>query len=223
MQPRCSLGSAPGASGVLRGLRASVLAALCVLLPLAGHVLVQCHAPQWLIVAGLAAAVGTGAAVLSRKRLTDTQLLSALGVAQLAYHAVYSLPDACAAVTAASYFDNGWAWMVEPEAAGGSPPGAMLAGHLAMVLLAARLLGVTERLLWRSKTLSTVIRRLLSFLWPLLRRHQCSGPDNKIPQISAPLKSALLVGLHEGRAPPPRRDSTFVPLRPMPIGGLCLP
>ncbi|MFK4547190.1 hypothetical protein RKD29_006786 [Streptomyces tendae] len=208
---------------MLRGLRASVLAALCVLTPLAGHILVQCHAPQWLIVAGLTAVVGTGAAVLTQKRLTDTQLLAALAVAQLAYHAVYSLPDACTAVTATGDLDNGWAWMVEPEAAGGSPPGAMLAGHLVMVLLTARLLGVTERLLWQSKTLSTVIRRLLSFLWPLLRGHQSNGPENKIPQSSAPLMSALLVRLHEGRAPPLRRKSSLVPLRPMPIGGLSLP
>ncbi|MFH9819723.1 hypothetical protein [Streptomyces sp. NPDC017230] len=208
---------------MLRGLRASVLSALCVLLPLAGHILVQCHAPQWLIVAGLSAAVGAGAAVLTQRRLTDTQLLTALGVAQLAYHAVYSVPDACAAVTATSESDNGWAWVVEPEAAAGSPPGAMLAGHLVMVLLAARLLGVTERLLWQSKTLSTVIRRFLSFLWPLLRRHQSNGPERTIPQSSAPLVSALLVGLHEGRAPPLRRNSALVPLRPMPIGGLSLP
>lgn len=55
------------ASGVLRGLRASVLAVLCVLLPLAGHVLPQCHAPQRIITGGMAAVAVPGAAVLTRR------------------------------------------------------------------------------------------------------------------------------------------------------------
>ncbi|WP_406173546.1 hypothetical protein [Streptomyces canus] len=65
---------------------------LCVLLPLAGHVLSQCHVPQWIIVAATAAVALPGAAVLTRHRLTDTQLLGVLALAQLAYHVAYSLP-----------------------------------------------------------------------------------------------------------------------------------
>ncbi|MGO4424059.1 hypothetical protein AB4Z54_36550, partial [Streptomyces sp. MCAF7] len=67
--------SASPASGVLRGVRAGVLAVLCVLLPLVGHVLSQGHTPRWAVVAAMALVAVPGAAVLTRWRLTDTQLL----------------------------------------------------------------------------------------------------------------------------------------------------
>ncbi|WP_329445986.1 hypothetical protein [Streptomyces canus] len=98
MRTHCSPGPGSPAYGALRGLRAGVLAVLCVLLPLAGHVLSQCHMPQWIIVAATAAVALPGAAVLTRHRLTDTQLLGVPALAQLAYHVAYSLPGACASV-----------------------------------------------------------------------------------------------------------------------------
>ena len=227
MRPHRPRGSASPASGVLRGLRAGVLAVLCVLLPLAGHVLAQCHAPRWIIVAGMAAVAGPGAVVLTRRRLTDAQVLAVLTAAQLAYHAAYSMPGACAAVTEQGGSVGGLSLLVEHGAVADPPPGVVLAGHLIMLLLAARLLGITERLLWQSKTLLTVVRRLLLFLWPLLSRRDGNGPRTTFPQSTAPLMSALLVRLNEGRAPPcHRRGQSAVPLfllRPMPIGGPSLP
>ena len=50
MRPLRPTGHASPASGAMRGLRSGVLAALCVLLPLVGHVLTRCHAPRWIIV-----------------------------------------------------------------------------------------------------------------------------------------------------------------------------
>ncbi|ALV33515.1 hypothetical protein [Streptomyces sp. CdTB01] len=211
------------ASGVLRGLRAGVLAVLCVLLPLAGHVLSQGHAPRWVIVVATAAVALPGAVVLTRRRLTDTQLLGVLAVAQLAYHVAYSLPGACAAVTGQGGSSGGLTWLVEHDAVAGPPPSVLLAGHLVTLLLAARLLGVTERLLWQSTSLLVVVRRLLLFLWPLLGGRRGTGPQVAFPESSALLRSALVVRLHKGRAPPSRGHGPFALLRPLPIGALCLP
>ncbi|MDX3521985.1 hypothetical protein [Streptomyces scabiei] len=224
MPPHCSRGSASPASGVLRGFRAGMLAVLCVLLPLAGHVLEQCHAPRWIIVAGMAVVAVPGAAVLTRRRLTDTQVLSALGVAQLAYHAAYSLPGACAAVTQDGSV-GGLARLVGHDAVAGPPPGVVLAGHLVTLALAARLLGITEQLLWLSRPLLTAVRQLLLFLWPLSAGRHGAGPRTTLPGSTAPLLSALLVRLHAGRAPPRRGRGPFALSlsRPIPIGGPCLP
>ncbi|MEU8744908.1 hypothetical protein OH540_07655 [Streptomyces sp. BPPL-273] len=193
-----------------------------MLLPLAGHVLAQCHAPRWIIVAGMAAVAVPGAAVLTRNKLTDAQLLAVFGAAQLAYHAAYSLPGACAAVTADEP-GGGLSRLVEHDAVTGPPAGVLMAGHLVALVLAVRLLGLGERLLWQSRALLTVVQRLVVFLWPLLRgRHGC-GPQITFPDSSAPMVSALLVRLHEGRAPPRHGRSPFAVLRPMPIGGPSLP
>ncbi|MGW6910049.1 hypothetical protein [Streptomyces sp. NPDC054940] len=208
---------------MLRGLRASALAVLCVLLPLAGHVLAQCHAPRWIITGGMAAVAVPGAVVLTRRRLTDTQVLAALAVAQLAYHAAYSLPGVCAAVTEQDAATVGLSRLVEHDAVAGPPASVLLAGHLVMLLLAARLLGLTERLLWQSRSLAAVVRRLLLFLWPLLRGGHVTGPRTAMPESTAPLLSALLVRLNEGRAPPRPGQSPVALLRPMLIGGLRLP
>ncbi|MEV8432397.1 hypothetical protein PGH47_04290 [Streptomyces sp. HUAS 31] len=215
--------AAPPASGVLRGLRASVLAVLCVLLPLAGHVLAQCHAPRWIITGGMAAVAVPGAVVLTRRRLTDKQVLAVLAVAQLAYHAAYSLPGACAAVTEQGASAYGLSRLVEHDVVAGPPVGGPLAGHLVMLLLAARLLGLTERLLWHSRSLLTVVRRLLLSLLPLLRGGHATGPRTAMPQSTAPLMSALVARLNEGRAPPRAGQSPVALLRPTLIGGLCLP
>ncbi|MFD8378331.1 hypothetical protein ACFV2X_07225 [Streptomyces sp. NPDC059679] len=221
--------SASPASGVLRGVRAGVLAVLCVLLPLVGHVLSQGHTPRWAVVAAMALVAVPGAAVLTRWRLTDTQLLGVLAAAQLAYHVAYSLPGACAAVAGQGGFGSG-PWLVEHDAISGPPRGVLLAGHLITLLLAARLLGVTERLLWQSRPLSAAVRSLLAFVWPLLGRVQGAGPQVTFVESAAPLKSAVLMRLREGRAPPRAHRPDVLPdvlphvlPRPMPIGGPCLP
>ncbi|KPC72022.1 hypothetical protein ABZ038_02435 [Streptomyces sp. NPDC006349] len=222
MRPHRPRRAATPASGVLRGLRAGSLAVLCVLLPLAGHVLAQCHAPRWIIVGGMAAVAVPGAAVLTRHKLTDAQLLTVFAASQLAYHAAYSLPGACAAA-AGDEAGGGLSRLIEHDAVTGPPAGVLMAGHLVTLLLAVRLLGVGERLLWQSRSLLAVVQRLLVFLWPLLRgRHGC-GPQIVFPESSAPMVSTLLVRLHEGRAPPRHESSAFVVLRPMPIGGPSLP
>ncbi|MFF9141023.1 hypothetical protein ACF09G_26055 [Streptomyces albogriseolus] len=193
-----------------------------MLLPLAGHVLAQCHAPRWIIVAGTAAVAVPSAAVLTRHKLTETQLLAVFAASQLAYHAAYSLPGACAAV-AADEPGGGLSRLIEHDAVAGPPAGVLMAGHLVALLLAVRLLGLGERLLWQSRSLLTVAQRLLVFLWPLLRGRHGSGPQIMFPESSAPMVSTLLVRLHEGRAPPQHGRSPFVVFRPMPIGGPSLP
>ncbi|WP_343239676.1 hypothetical protein [Streptomyces sp. SID9913] len=193
-----------------------------MLLPLAGHVLAQCHAPRWIIVAGTAAVAVPSAAVLTRHKLTETQLLAVFAASQLAYHAAYSLPGACAAV-AADEPGGGLSRLIEHDAVAGPPAGVLMAGHLVALLLAVRLLGLGERLLWQSRSLLTVAQRLLVFLWPLLRGRHGSGPQITFPESSAPMVSTLLVRLHEGRAPPQHGRSPFVVFRPMPIGGPSLP
>ncbi|MFI6373351.1 hypothetical protein [Streptomyces sp. NPDC050546] len=224
MRPHRPRGPASPASGVLRGLRAGVLAVLCVLLPLAGHVLAQCHAPRWIIVAGTVAVAVPGAAVLTRRRLTDAQALAVLAAAQLAFHAAYSLPGACLAV-ADQGGSAGLSRLVEHDAVAGPSHGVALAGHAVTLLLAARLLGLTERLLWQSGTLCAVVRRLLLFLWPLLGGRHGNGPQVPVRESAAPPVSALLVRLNEGRAPPRHGRGPFVPplLRPTPTGGPRLP
>ncbi|MEI5522929.1 hypothetical protein WB401_05755 [Streptomyces brasiliscabiei] len=223
MLPHSPRGAGSPASGGLRGLRAGVLAVLCVLLPLAGHLLAQCHVPRWIIVAGMAAVAVPGAAVLTRRRLTDTQLLGVFTAAQLAYHAAYALPGACTAMAAREGTGGGPAALLEHQAASGPPSGVLLAGHLVTLLLSARLLGLAERLLWQSRSLLTFVRRLLVFLWPLLSGRHEAGPQPAMPESGAPPRSALPARLHEGRAPPRLGHGPFVLLRPMPTGGPRLP
>ncbi|MEU0068099.1 hypothetical protein ABZ027_00760 [Streptomyces sp. NPDC006332] len=211
------------ASGVLRGVRAGVLAVLCVLLPLAGHVLSQGHAPRWVSVASTAAVALPSATVLTRRRMTDAHLLGVLALAQFAYHIVYSLPGACAAVTGQGGSSGALAWLLEHDTVTGPPTSVLLAGHLVTLLLTARLLGVTERLLWQSTSLLVLVRRLLLFLWPLLGGRPGTGPRTAFPLSAAPLRSALLVRFHEGRAPPRVRYGLFALLRPTAIPTLSLP
>ncbi|MFG2134858.1 hypothetical protein ACGFNV_44940, partial [Streptomyces sp. NPDC048751] len=101
----------------------------------------------------------------------------------------------------------------------GPPTGVVLAGHLVALVLAARLLGITERLMWQSRSLLTVVRRLLVFPWPLLRGRQKTGPSNAVPRGVALPMSELLVRLNEGRAPPSHGPVPFVVFRPTPTGG----
>lgn len=198
MVPSRSSRSASPTRGVLRGVRAGALAALCVLLPVVGHVLSQGHMPPWMIVLGLAGAAVPGAVLLTRRKLSDTQLLVALAAAQLAYHLAYTLPGACAAAT-----DPGWlASQVEHLPVTGPPSEVLLAGHVITLALAARLLGLTERLLWRSKPLLNALRGLLLFVWPVLRTAYGPDADSRSLENGALPSSALVERLHSGRAPP---------------------
>ncbi|MGC0206715.1 hypothetical protein [Streptomyces levis] len=178
-------GPASPASGALRGLRAGFLAVLCVLLPSACHVLDRCHAPRWTVVATIAAVALPGCLFLTRRRLSDAQVLGALLAAQATAHAAYALAGVCRAAGHAT-----------------PPAGALLAGHLITAVVAARLLGVTERLLRQGRPLFTAVRRLLLFAWPLLGRVHGPGPRITVRESASPLRSALLARLHEGRAPP---------------------
>lgn len=68
-----------------RGLRAGSLAVLCVSLPLAAHLLARCQAPVWAVVAAVAVVAVPAAVVLTRRRLSDNQVVGVLAVSQLAY------------------------------------------------------------------------------------------------------------------------------------------
>ncbi|MFE2942862.1 hypothetical protein ACFXKG_27975 [Streptomyces sp. NPDC059255] len=214
--------SATPATGVLRGLRASVLAVLCVLLPLAGHVLSQGHGPRVVIVAGVAVVAVPGAVTLTRHRLTDAQVLGVLAATQVAYHAAYSLPGACRAVAGGDPASGGLTAAVEHGAVAGPPAGVLLAGHLVTLVIGARLLGVTERLLWQSRPLLMAVGRLLLFIRPPSGAAHRQGPELETRESSSPLKSAVLARLNPGRAPP-HGLAPFALHRPTPIGGPCLP
>ncbi|MEU3061670.1 hypothetical protein AB0P12_16300 [Streptomyces subrutilus] len=186
------------ARGVVRGLRAGVLAALCVLVPLLGHLLARGHLPRWAVLLGMAAVAAPGAVLLTRRRLSDGQLVAALAGAQLAYHAAYALPGACAAVTGA----RAPVGLVEHASAAGVPPEVFVAGHLVMLVVGARLFGLTERLLWHGRPVLEALRALLVFVWPHL--HAGNGPKAALRDLAADAMppSALVVRLHPGRAPP---------------------
>ncbi|MEV4969540.1 hypothetical protein [Streptomyces scopuliridis] len=223
MRPLRPTPFASPATGALRGLRAGVLAVLCVLLPLAGHALSQGHAPRWIIVAGVAAVVVPSAAALTRHRLTDGQVVGVLAAAQVAYHAAYSLPGACRAVAGGGAAAYGLPAVVEHSTVAGPPPAVLLAGHLVTLVIGARLLGVTERLLWQSRPLLMAVGHLLLFIWPLSRTIHRQGPALDIRGDVALLRSAVLARLYAGRAPPRHGLAPFALSRPALIGGPCLP
>ncbi|WP_407835928.1 hypothetical protein ACE1OC_05065 [Streptomyces sp. DSM 116496] len=216
--------SASPARGLVRGLRAGVLAALCVLLPMTGHLLSQGHMPRWVMLLGMAAVAVPGAVLLTRDKLSDTQLLAALAGAQLAYHAAYAVPGACAAVTGT----RGPLTLLEHASTSGIPPEVFLGGHLVMLVLAARLFGLTERLLWRGGPVLDSLRALLLFVWPQLRTDGGPEGDLRDRETGALPPSALVARLHSGRAPP-SSGRTLLRRAPlsmtglMPGGGLCLP
>ncbi|CAM5730981.1 hypothetical protein SMICM304S_11252 [Streptomyces microflavus] len=136
--------TASPASGVLRGTRAAVLAMLCVLLPMVGHVLALGHAPQWVIVAAVGLVALPGAVFLTRRRLTDGQLLGVLVAAQVAHHATYALPGMCRAAAGADATSVLPSW-VEHGATLQLPAGSLISGHVITLMVAARVLGVTEQ------------------------------------------------------------------------------
>ncbi|MFF8837461.1 hypothetical protein [Streptomyces sp. NPDC015130] len=208
---------------MVRGARAGALAALCVLLPLAGHLLAQGHMPRWALLLGMGAVAVPGAVLLNRHKLSDTQLMAALAGALLAHHAAYALPGACAAVVGAREPLD----VVEHASAVGVPPEVFFAGHLAMLVLAARLFGLTERLLWHGKPLLEVLRALLTFVRPLVPVG--NGPRTALRDLEpgAMPRAVLVVRLHAGRAPPRygRAGSWRAPLPQTGLssgGGFCL-
>ncbi|WP_405704943.1 hypothetical protein OG264_00840 [Streptomyces xanthophaeus] len=217
-----ALRDASPATGAARALRAAVLAVLCVLLPMAGQVLTQEHTPRWVSIAALALIAVTAALVLTKRKLTDTQLLVAFAAAELTYHLAYSLPGACAAMRPEGGA-FGLPWLSEQGAATGPPSAVLVGGHLITLLLAARLLGVTEQVLWRSTPLVEAVHRVLSFVWPLLGAPVAgTGPQTSFTESSAPLASVFLVRGQAGRAPPRRRRSVSVPSRLTPATGSCM-
>ncbi|ONI49976.1 MULTISPECIES: hypothetical protein [unclassified Streptomyces] len=215
MRPMLLPRTASPASGVLRGARAAVLAVLCVLLPMAGHVLTLGHTPQWVVVAMAGLVAVPGAVFLTRRRLTDGQLLGVLVAAQVAHHATYALPGMCRAAAGADATSNLPSW-VEHGATLQLPAGSLISGHVITLMVAARVLGVTEQMLWRSKPLLDVMLRLLAFVWPLLVVRG-NGPQDRLRTTETLLKPAVLVRLRSGRAPP-RSGGLLVRSRLMPVG-----
>ncbi|MFE3068447.1 hypothetical protein [Streptomyces sp. NPDC059247] len=220
MRPLRANRPASPAVGALRGVRAGTLAVLCVLLPLVGHALSRGHTPPWLVTLVAAAVAVPGAAFVTRRRLTDTQVTGALTASQLAYHGAYSLPGACAAIVDPGGSATGSPWLVEHGATGGPPSGVLLAGHLVTVLIAARLLGLTERLLWQARPLLDVVHHTLVLLWRPLAVTPLTGPRLALRRSASVLRSALLVRPHRGRAPP--RPYTPLLSRPAPTGTPCV-
>ncbi|MEU8777387.1 hypothetical protein [Streptomyces sp. NPDC048606] len=207
---------------VVPGLRAAVLAALCVLLPWAGHLLAQGHLPRWAplpVMAVLAVPVMVPA---SRRELSDTRLTAALAGAQLAYHAAYVLPGACAAVADA----REPAGILAHVSAAGVPPEVFFAGHLVMLVLAARVLGPTERLARCGRPVLEALRAALTFLRPLPHPDTGPGTTLRTTGTDAMPPSALVVRLNPGRAPPrsgrtPLWCALLPAPGPMPGGGPC--
>lgn len=197
-----------------RGLRAGSLAVLCVSLPLGAHLLERCQAPMWAVVAAVAVIAVPAAVVLTRRRLSDNQVVGVLAVSQLAYHLAYALPGVCRAVGA-----DGVPLWTEHAASTHVPSGALLSGQLVALLVAARALGLTELLLGPGRPLLAAVGRLLDFVRPPAGEPRVHGPRRGHRRRTRRLRSAVLARLRSGRAPP-----LGPPLvRPMPAGGLCPP
>ncbi|MFF2775450.1 hypothetical protein ACFVU3_11120 [Streptomyces sp. NPDC058052] len=188
---------------------AAAVAALCVLLPMAGHLLTQGHLPPWALFAALLGGPVAGACVLSRRRLSDPQLLAALAAAQLAYQLAYAVPGVCALAGLPGGPDTA----AGHATAVGAPPEAFLAGHLITLFLAVRLLGVAERLRWHTEPVLAGVAAVLSFLWPpLIVRGSGPAPVRRPADVRLP-HSALVPQPVTGRAPPRGRRG---PLRHAP-------
>ncbi|WP_432005969.1 hypothetical protein [Streptomyces parvus] len=215
MRPLLLPRTASPASGVLRGVRAAVLAVLCVLLPMAGHALTLGHAPQWVVVAMVGLVAVPGAVFLTRRSLTDGQLLGVLVAAQAAHHAMYALPGMCRAAGGADAASDLPAW-VGHGATLRLPEGVLLSGHVIALVVAVRVLGLTEQMLWRSRPLLDVVVRLLAFVRPLVVVRG-NGPRRGLRTAVTSLKSAVLVRLRSGRAPP-RAGGLLVRSRLVPVG-----
>ncbi|MFE2293011.1 hypothetical protein [Streptomyces sp. NPDC059452] len=218
MPPLRPPGPASPAAGVVRGLRAGALAALCVSLPLVGHLLARCRAPVWVLLAAVAGVAVPAAVVLTRRRLSDTQVVGVLAASQLAYQLAYALPGVCRAVGT-----GGVPLWTGHGANTHVPSGVLLSGQLVALLVAARALGLTERLLGQGRPLLAAVGRLLALVRPPAQDDlRVPWPQGGHRGRTRRPKSAVLARLRSGRAPPP--GGLAPPLsRTVPAGGLCLP
>ncbi|MFE4378728.1 hypothetical protein [Streptomyces cyaneofuscatus] len=214
MPPLRASRPASPAAGMARGLRAGSLAVLCVSLPLAAHLLARCRAPVWAVVVAVAVVAVPAAVVLTRRRLSDHQVVGVLAVSQLAYQLAYALPGVCRAVGA-----DGVRLWTEHAASTHVPSGVLLSGQLVALLVAARALGLTELLLGRGRPWPAAVGRLLAFLRPSACEPRVHGPRRRHRGRTRRLMSAVLARLRSGRAPPLGRPLGW----PMPAGGPCLP
>ncbi|MFE5977662.1 hypothetical protein ACFQ64_36495 [Streptomyces sp. NPDC056460] len=191
----------------MRGLWAAIAAAVCVLLPLAGHLLVQGHLPRWMVLSVPLCGAGLAAVVLSRRRLSDTQLLAALVAAQVAYQAAYAVPGVCAVVGV----PDGFATSLGHGSAAGVPPEAFAAGHAITLVLAARLLRVFERFRWPTPPVLTALVALLRLV-PQSCEVPGSGPRpaRRTAQDDALPLSRFVARSTAGRAPPRARRGLTV-------------
>ncbi|MFU0437033.1 hypothetical protein ACLZH7_01025 [Streptomyces sp. BG2AG] len=218
MPPLRPPGPASPAAGVVRGVRAGALAVLCVSLPLAGHLLARCEAPTWVLVAMAGMVAGPAAVVLTRRRLSDTQVVGVLAASQLAYHLAYALPGVCRAVGTA-----GVPLWTGHGATTHVPTGVLLSGQLVALLVAARALGLTQLLLGRGRPLLAAVGRLLTLVRPLASDPRVPWPHGRHRGRTRRPKSAVLARLRSGRAPPPTVLAPPFRTGPAPVGGLCLP
>nr|BEK71457.1 hypothetical protein KPHV_86840 [Kitasatospora purpeofusca] len=192
------------ASGTGRGLRASALAALCVLLPVAGHLLSRGHLLSWGVLAVFAGAAFAGSALLTRRRLSDAQLLAALATAQLVYHGVYDLPGLCRS----SGLAGGHLPGLVGQWASGAPAWAAPVAHLVALLLAARFLGTGEVVLWGTHVLAARAREWCSISPPATDLVPAPAPRVRLHATGNTLRSCLHRTSISGRAPPRRAGRT---------------
>ncbi|MFI0820198.1 hypothetical protein ACH4TX_34530 [Streptomyces sp. NPDC021098] len=196
-------GPTPGPGRPLGGGRAAVLGALTVLLPLLGQA--GGASPWGSVLACCGSAAFLGLLLCVRDVRSPERVLAALGGAQAAFHLTFTLPGLY-------------------PAAPGHPSWEVPAGHAVTVVLAVRLLGVTDAVLRPLRTLATAARQRLSLRLP--------GPVRAVRRLpSVPLVApgrttvAFRAPPCRGeRAPPYRRVIPRVPLplRPVPGGGAHL-
>ncbi|MFJ2669459.1 hypothetical protein [Streptomyces sp. NPDC087525] len=206
----------PGAQRTSGAARAAGFAALCVLLPLLGQSVFGGHAPTGIAVCAAVASLGMAVGVLGRRTLSPQQSLAALAGAQLAFHAAYTLPGACAAAGSRTA-----ALWLEHTTGSAHPVGEVLVAHVVVVVLAGRLLGVAEALRQPLRFLIDAARERAALLrvrtgpWcPLLPLVRADGPRITPTGFRAPPRRGV-------RAPPHRRQHPHAPLptRLAPGGG----
>ncbi|MFI8368206.1 hypothetical protein [Streptomyces sp. NPDC085466] len=178
---------------------AAAVAGATVLLPLAFHLLTRGHLAPWALLAAPLAGPATSTYALSRRRLTDPQLLAALAGAQLAHQLAYAVPGVCALVRLPGGGADAAAGHVT---AVGVPPEAFFAGHLITFVLAVRLLGVPERLRGHTASVRAGVAAVLNLLRPLRIVTGTAPAAERRPAGPRLPHSALVPRPVSGRAPP---------------------
>ncbi|MFJ8294867.1 hypothetical protein ACIQ9R_03230 [Streptomyces sp. NPDC094447] len=203
MERRRGTALASALPGAMRGVWTAVAAAVCVLLPAGGHLLVQGHLPRWAVLCVLLLC-GAGAAALvgPRRRVSDARLLAALAGAQAVYQAAYAVPGACAAVGV----PDGLPAALGHATAAGVPPEAFAMGHAVTLVLTVRRLGVVERFRWQTPPALHALVAVVRLVRP------CCGvpaarpvPARRGAEDEAPPLTQLAVRTQAGRAPPQAR------------------